>query len=722
MRNDTITGAQLKYTWRELEPERDHYDLSLIGEDLSFLEEHNRKLFIQIQDVSFDEEKLVPEYLMTDPAFGGGVARKYEEGEDGKATFDGWVARRWDPAVRERFIRLLAAIGKEFDGRIEGINLPETSIGFGESGKYHPSGFTYEQYRDGVKATMRGARDAFPRSHVIQYANFMPGEWLPWDDKGYLRSVYAYAASIGIGVGGPDVLPHRKGQLSHSYPLIASRGISQIAGVAVQDGNLAEVNPESGKRVNARELYTFAKSTLKVNYIFWGVEEPFYSEDVIPFLESVRTTTSDGTNFEHPRLFFTAFELQDLRNARTQGIRANIWHNIAESADWCLKKKPRAEWIAPIADDPVYENLYDRFYAMMMDMAITEHLAFAYALCGEVRYGDAAKAWTLGCCRAWRPDADAQPDGGKAYAVMRLLKGVAVGYDLAFDLFTEDERAEIRAMLSTTAANYFEKYFTTPAISGEGFHTHHAIVEWSSFGIAALTLLNENPDAQKWLDATVGKFTTHLLPMGLAPDGAQVEGATFWASTMHYRIFFMDALRRVTGRDLFNEFASKMNADLALASIAAEKRDGWDKPHETVLLSPSYGQLNYYAPVLLAMAREYKRPIYQYLARWDHTLGSIQETRYITPNRKEQLLFELGGYAYCWCDASVPAEAGDAPLAFSFPSVYQAYARESWQPGGIVAAVDRGGQVVICAGGATVLVASGLSSESKAVPTIANDG
>src|SRR5690606_33632933 len=102
--------------------------------------------------------------------------------------------------------------------------------------------------------------------------------------------------------------------------------------------------------------------------------------------------------------------------------------------------------------------------------------------------------------------------------------------------------------------------------------------------IAALTLLNENPDAQKWLDATVGKFTTHLLPMGLAPDGAQVEGATFWASTMHYRIFFMDALRRVTGRDLFNEFASKMNADLALASIAAEKRDGWDKPHETVLL------------------------------------------------------------------------------------------------------------------------------------------
>ena len=48
-----IVGAQLKYTWRELEPERDQYALSLIQDDLEFLEEHGKQLFIQIQDVSF---------------------------------------------------------------------------------------------------------------------------------------------------------------------------------------------------------------------------------------------------------------------------------------------------------------------------------------------------------------------------------------------------------------------------------------------------------------------------------------------------------------------------------------------------------------------------------------------------------------------------------------------------------------------------------------------
>src|SRR5262249_30256919 len=144
-------------------------------------------------------------------------------------------------------------------------------------------------------------------------------------------------------------------------------------------------------------------------------------------------------------------------------------------------------------------------------------------------------------------------------------------------------------------------------------------------------------------------FEQHLLPTGLAPDGAQVEGATFWASTMQYRLIFMDALRRVTGIDLFRTHASRMNADLALAAIAAEKAAAADEDHQTVVLEPSYGQLNYYAPVLLALAREYHRGLYQHFALWDRTLGSLQETRYVTPHG-EALLFELGGYAYLWYD------------------------------------------------------------------------
>src|SRR5688572_24748465 len=146
-------GAQLKYTWKELEPQKDKYDFSAIRSDHEFLRSKGKRLFIQLQDVSFyDSIVNVPAYLREDPIYHGGAARQYEIAGDREdaAKPGGWVARRWDPAVRERFRALLLALGKEFDGKIEGINLAETSIVFGETGKLFPAGFTHQAYRDEI--------------------------------------------------------------------------------------------------------------------------------------------------------------------------------------------------------------------------------------------------------------------------------------------------------------------------------------------------------------------------------------------------------------------------------------------------------------------------------------------------------------------------------------------------------------------------------------------
>lgn len=430
-----------------------------------------------------------------------------------------------------------------------------------------------------------------------------------------------------------------------------------------------------------------------------------------------------AADLNHPRLYFNALELTRLQSLRTQGVHALIWKNLAESADWCLTRNPRTNWIAPVSPDPRYENLYDRFYAIMGDLAITEHLAFAYALSGDPRYGEPARQWILASCRAWQREADGAPDGGKAYAVARLLKGVAVGYDIMHNRFTEAEHKEVRDTLTRIGQVYFTNYFQTPTITGPGFHTHHAIVEWGSFGVMALALLGEVPQAKAWLDATIRKFEEHLLPNGLAKDGAQVEGATFWASTMHYRLFFLDALRRGTGQDLFRKFEKNMNADLALASIACEKQPGYDRHHANVVLEPSYGQLDYYAPVLLFLAREYRRPICQYLALWDKSVGQIQKTRYITPHG-EQLLFSFGGYAYAWYDPSVAPQTAEAKLSYYFPSVDEAYARASWTPNGLVVGV-RKGQLVVHAGGQPILIEPNgvpLAPDELAVQSVEDNG
>src|SRR5207237_2674995 len=179
-------GAQVAYSWRQLEPEKDKYNFSEIRQDLALLTSRGKKLFIQIQDVTFNESRInVPQYLLREAQYNGGADKQYsyKGNDEAHARVSGWMARRWDPAVQERFHRLLFALGKEFDGRVEGINFAETSCNVGESGRLFPNGFTFEIYRDAIITNMKALKRAFPKSVVLQYANFMPGEWRPSEDK-----------------------------------------------------------------------------------------------------------------------------------------------------------------------------------------------------------------------------------------------------------------------------------------------------------------------------------------------------------------------------------------------------------------------------------------------------------------------------------------------------------------------------------------------------------
>jgi hypothetical protein len=146
-----------------------------------------------------------------------------------------------------------------------------------------------------------------------------------------------------------------------------------------------------------------------------------------------------------------------------------------------------------------------------------------------------------------------------------------------------------------------------------------------------------------------------------------------------------------------------MSGRLPLAKVATRKAPGYAENHQSVLMEPDYGQLDYMAPVLLCLAREYRKPIYQHLALWDSGLGSIQKSRYITPHG-EHMLFDFGGYVYAWYDPSVPDEVdAGLPLAFDFPETHEAYVRTGYRPDGLLAGYWQG-VVAVHAGGRPVLI------------------
>lgn len=279
-------GAQIAYSWNQLEQGKDNYDFSMIREDLSFLSSRGKKLWVQIQDVSFSSKNIfVPRYLLRDPQYNGGAEKQWRipDGDESRAMQEGWMARRWDPVVQERLYKLFAALGKEFDGRIEGINLDETSAVFGSTGKLFPRGYSPEIYRDAMIANMKALKRVFPKSIVMIYANFMPG------GRPDLEAVYTAARAAKIAVGGPDLLPFRPFQRANSYPLIRQSAGIVPTGLAVQDGNYGDINPVTGKRATIADLLNFAKNELELDYLFWCTEEPYYSNELMPLMRKRRT-------------------------------------------------------------------------------------------------------------------------------------------------------------------------------------------------------------------------------------------------------------------------------------------------------------------------------------------------------------------------------------------------------------------------------------------------
>ena len=280
-------GVQIAYSWRQLETAKDEYDFAMIHEDLELLKKHGKKLFIQVQDVSFSMKWThVPVYLVEDSIYHGGVSTQYKFENDDEISYRelGRVARRWDPEVQKRLHKFYRALGKEFDGKIEGINTEESAVDFGK-GPLHPAGFTFKRYRDCLMENLAVLKKAFPRSTVLAYINFMPGGFLPFQDSSYMKTVYQFAWKNNIAVGGPDLLPYKKDQMANSYGFIRNSSKKVATGVAVQDGTYEYISPVTKEKITAEEIYLFGKDYLGLKYIFWGSEEPFLHTQAIPYLK-----------------------------------------------------------------------------------------------------------------------------------------------------------------------------------------------------------------------------------------------------------------------------------------------------------------------------------------------------------------------------------------------------------------------------------------------------
>ena len=268
-----IEGVQIVYDWKTLEPSRDKYDFTEIEQALSYLAQLKKKLFIQIQDRFFTpEDRNVPSYILNETVYHGGLAPQFDNPGENKPQGQGWVARQWDPSVRKRYQRLLKALATAFDGRIYGINLPETSVDIDM--KHDSSGFNCDTYFNAELENIKFARKVFKRSYVVQYVNFFPCEWN--NDHQYMSRLFLLAEKNNIGLGGPDIIPGQKSQLHNSYPFFNQyKGRLPLVAMAIQEPTLTYINPKTAQPFTRNEFIEYAEDYLGANIIFWTLSAPW---------------------------------------------------------------------------------------------------------------------------------------------------------------------------------------------------------------------------------------------------------------------------------------------------------------------------------------------------------------------------------------------------------------------------------------------------------------
>jgi hypothetical protein len=104
--------------------------------------------------------------------------------------------------------------------------------------------------------------------------NFWPCSW--GDERGYFKRFFEIAAQEHIGVGGPDIVPNRPGQMKNSYPFFNRyKDKVPLVAMAVQDATLTYINPATKRQFTHEEFVAFARDYLGVDVIFWDVSSPW---------------------------------------------------------------------------------------------------------------------------------------------------------------------------------------------------------------------------------------------------------------------------------------------------------------------------------------------------------------------------------------------------------------------------------------------------------------
>jgi hypothetical protein len=375
----------------------------------------------------------------------------------------------------------------------------------------------------------------------------------------------------------------------------------------------------------------------------------------------------------HPRVFVTASGLERLRE------RARTTHR----AEW---QKVLAALPALAGDPPPPPGPQERRSQNNVAHAIAG-VSLAWAVEQRPDLLAAAKKWTLAAID-YEPWGYTYSKPNTDLAAGHLLYAIGWAYDLLWPELTDGERARIRASLARHARLVYEHFVPGAERDRQVFEftQNHDFIPTAGLGVAALALLGEAPEAERWAAAAYAHH--HRANQLLSPDGYYYEGVEYWIFSAPWLVHFADAWEHATGESLW-DLGPYRNWKLYVAHVllpngqdAFDFGDAWEGPltrerrgEETLRLFPG-GTLQSNANLLYRVAARLRDPETQAVADRCRALGhtSLEEH-----------------WTLLWRDPSLEAAPmARLPLHHRFEDSGVVFFRTSWEKDALAFAFKAG--------------------------------
>ncbi|MEJ7693940.1 DUF4962 domain-containing protein [Daejeonella sp.] len=227
----------------------------------------------------------------------------------------------------------------------------------------------------------------------------------------------------------------------------------------------------------------------------------------------------------HPRLFFSAAELkQRLANEKSPVAKLILDHALQEknfmkvNVDAIMEGVDRtAENLVggPYARNSVGYNAYAEWNAPNGALGkVIEEGSFHYAFTGDKAAGEQAKKalLKLASFTKWNSDWMLERKFWTYYPVGYTIKPVAYGYDMLYDLLTEQERAMVRNAIMEKGLKLFQRDMVEMNRMPSN-QTNHIAVLVAGFGMAATAIYGDdpaNPYLEPYLSGIMTKTKTFI--------------------------------------------------------------------------------------------------------------------------------------------------------------------------------------------------------------------